>query len=575
MRYEELSLSSFIKEIKEVTTGTHPRKFCFVLGAGASRSSGIKSGQDLVKIWDKELRERNITEYNLWRKELNITDENMYGFYSQYYERRFNRCPSDGYNYIEKIMESAKPSAGYVMLAHVLTKSPHKVVITTNFDHLTEDAVNYYAQETPLVIGHEFLSHYVSAHPVRPTIIKIHRDLLFDPKSRSEDLEKLPDNWKNSLSLIFENYHPIFIGYAGNDNSLMDYLIENAKKFADDEWKYPYWMLYDNESMDGKILEFVSKSKGHTIYHAGFDDVMIQLGAAFDYKTPNEEDFLKDAKKRYKSLADAIDAFSDKSKKSEVEVITEKASNTVELVDESNSSKEGIVAIQKIASQSEMQQQYCLAITEMDNENYEKASEMLLKLIEQDPDNARYIRSYGRVLLEQNKLSEALIEFDKSLKIDPQNESSHFWRGLALEKMEEYEEALETYYMALELKPEDDLNHFKVASMLEELGRYEDAIEEYRIAIDLDPEDDFYRYFIANIFEELGRYEEALEEYRTAVKLNPDDESNYRSVARVLEELGRYEEALEEYRTAVRLNKKDEVSYYKISEILKKLGRVD
>ena len=46
MSYEELSLSSFIKEIKDVTTGTHPRKFCFVLGAGASKTSGIKSGQD-------------------------------------------------------------------------------------------------------------------------------------------------------------------------------------------------------------------------------------------------------------------------------------------------------------------------------------------------------------------------------------------------------------------------------------------------------------------------------------------------------------------------------------------------
>ena len=37
------------------------------------------------------------------------------------------------------------------------------------------------------------------------------RDLLFDPKSRTEDLEKLPDNWKSSLGIIFENYHPIFI----------------------------------------------------------------------------------------------------------------------------------------------------------------------------------------------------------------------------------------------------------------------------------------------------------------------------------------------------------------------------
>ncbi len=114
MSGEELSLKSFIGEMKEVTDGFHPRRFCFVLGAGASKSSGIKTGQELVKIWDKELRDRNKASYEQWRRELSITDENMSAFYSQYYEKRFCRCPTDGYNYIEKIMEKATPSAGYV-----------------------------------------------------------------------------------------------------------------------------------------------------------------------------------------------------------------------------------------------------------------------------------------------------------------------------------------------------------------------------------------------------------------------------------------------------------------------------
>ena len=59
MSYKNLSLKGFINEIKEVSSGPHPRKFCFVLGAGASISSGIKSGQELVTIWDRELQERN------------------------------------------------------------------------------------------------------------------------------------------------------------------------------------------------------------------------------------------------------------------------------------------------------------------------------------------------------------------------------------------------------------------------------------------------------------------------------------------------------------------------------------
>lgn len=229
MSYEELSLSGFLKEMKEASSGFHPRKFCFVLGAGASKSSGIKSGQELVNIWDKELLERNEKNYLSWKKRLNITEENKYSFYSQYYEERFKRHPLDGYNYLEKLMEHAKPSVGYVMLSHLLSQTIHNVVITTNFDHLTEDAVNYYAQAIPLIIGHEALAHYISKQINRPTIIKIHHDLLFDPKNRADELETLHENWKRALGIIFTEYHPVFIGYAGNDNSLMDFLVEDRK----------------------------------------------------------------------------------------------------------------------------------------------------------------------------------------------------------------------------------------------------------------------------------------------------------------------------------------------------------
>ena len=78
MSYEELALKGFINEMKEVSTGPHPRKFCFVLGAGASKTSGIKSGQELVNIWENELLERNREIHIKWKKELGITEENKY-----------------------------------------------------------------------------------------------------------------------------------------------------------------------------------------------------------------------------------------------------------------------------------------------------------------------------------------------------------------------------------------------------------------------------------------------------------------------------------------------------------------
>ena len=548
MPCEQLSLKGFIAEMKEVTDGFHPRKFCFVLGAGASRSSRIKSGQELVKIWDRELRERNEAVYRQWRSELGITDENMSSFYSQYYEKRFCRCPADGYNYIEKMMESAVPSAGYVMLAHLLTRTPHNVVVTTNFDHLTEDAVNYYAQNTPLVIGHEALSHYISGLPVRPTIIKIHRDLLFDPKSRSKDLEKLPDSWKRALELIFTNYHPVFIGYAGNDKSLMDFLSENAGKFAHDEWKHPYWMLYKEDKLEGRIQEFLDKSSGLYVFHDGFDNVFIQLGAAFDYVLPKEEDFLRDARDRYKALGDAINAFSDTSKTTDVaEMISGSPEQVLEraLPPAKSAEPESDInrAIEKITSQADQQRMYRKASTHIRAKEYEQAVKILEQLVTLDAENARYHQSLGdafRYLLEDER---ALEEYRKALALEGHNVEIYRNMSFIFIHMNRPKEAQDILQEAAAICPENAIDHYLIGSQFELINQYEDALAEYRKAAALEPDFGMYHYCVASMLAQLNQYETAIESVQKAISLGIHFSQAYRILGKALRALGRTQEA--------------------------------
>ena len=559
MSYEQLSLSSLIHEMKEVTDGFHPRKFCFVLGAGASKSSGIKSGQELVKIWDKELRERNEPAYLQWRKEKGITDENMFSFYSQYYEKRFGRCRADGYNFIEKIMESATPSAGYVMLAHVLTQTPHNVVITTNFDHLTEDAVNYYAQNTPLVIGHESLSHYVSGQPVRPTVIKIHRDLLFDPKNRSEDLEQLPESWKSALELIFSNYHPIFIGYAGNDKSLMDFLVDNAGKFDRDEWKYPYWMLYKTDKLEGRIEEFLSGSSGYYTYHSGFDDVMIRLGAAFDYAIPSEDKFLEDARKRFKDLKDTIDALSAPSKTASfteaVPCGLSKTSGDSDVPNEVKQDEADInLAIQKITSQSELQRMYREASGYMEARDYIRAVEVLEKLVKLDGSNPRYHKSLGGSFLFLHKYKDAQLAYQRALELDPRDMDCYYGLALSLENNHEDSKAIAVAREAAKLETNSDGDYFVFGSFLERLKQYGDALALYYKAVGTDPHNVVYISCVARMMLQLNQFEETISWCQKAIALKPDYAAPYETMSLALYALGRNEEANAASKKAMELN---------------------
>ena len=576
MACEELSLNGFIQEMKDVTTGSHPRRFCFVLGAGASRSSGIKSGQELVRVWDKELRERNETEYQRWRKELDITDENMSNFYSYYYEKRFNRCPEDGLSFIEGIMESAKPSAGYVMLAYILARTPHNVVITTNFDHLTEDAVTYYAQKIPLVVGHEALSRYIMGVQNRPTIIKIHRDLLFDPKSRTKDIEELHKNWQIALGRVFENYHPVFIGYAGNDKSLMDYLMSNRENFATNKWKFPYWMLYKTDVLDGKIKEILDYSSGYYIRHNGFDDVMIQLSSKFDHSIPKREEFLQDAEQRYTKLEEAIADFSDRTNPANiVKSITVTIENTEDsgtiTIEQGSDNKDTNDALASITSSSVSQKKYHESSVLIREEKYSDAIKLLNELIAEDPDNPRYHYKLGEAYYGLGELEKALQEEQEAIRINPDMSLAYVILGQVYEQQGNTENALLMFSKAVELDPENGLAQYYLGETQETLEQYEDALVSYQAAADADSEWNVPRFALGEVLVKMGNDEDALTEYQAAITIDPSWALPYYSRGEVHERMKEYDKALVDFRNVVILDQNWSLGHFAVARALTEL----
>ena len=45
MSLDKMTQSGLIHEFEDIASGPHPSKFCFVLGAGASKTSGKFSGR--------------------------------------------------------------------------------------------------------------------------------------------------------------------------------------------------------------------------------------------------------------------------------------------------------------------------------------------------------------------------------------------------------------------------------------------------------------------------------------------------------------------------------------------------
>lgn len=121
---------------------------CFLLGAGASVTSGIPSGGEMARRWYAELKEiMDGNELDAWYKKIRFDANRVAEFYPQIFERRFRDHPNTGYYQLQDSMKGIEPSIGYSFLAQVLANTQHKFVITTNFDHMVEDAIRNYTAE--------------------------------------------------------------------------------------------------------------------------------------------------------------------------------------------------------------------------------------------------------------------------------------------------------------------------------------------------------------------------------------------------------------------------------------------
>ncbi len=264
-----ITLKQFLRYFEEQRN----RKFCFILGAGASKSSGIDTGAELASQWLNEIEEDlDKNQFKSWLEKESICKEDPASFYPQIFAKRFEVDHQGGYDFFEKIMEEAEPSCGYSLLAEILAQGKHDIVITTNFDSLTEDALFIYTAKKPLVIGHSNLAGFINIQLQRPQVIKVHHDLFFSPQNTEDETGYIDEKLERGLQDIFESYIPIVIGYGGNDGGFMDVLKRVLYKH-----KGIYWCFTGKEHPKGKIEELVIDKQGCFIPITDFDELMVLL----------------------------------------------------------------------------------------------------------------------------------------------------------------------------------------------------------------------------------------------------------------------------------------------------------
>src|SRR5687767_881147 len=122
---QSLSMLGLVKRFKQVNDTMQNRSFCFVLGAGASVTSGIKPANKMVEDWIETIYRETTNHPGAvptdWAtaKTLGIETfdpKDPAGSYSALYRKMYENDPDAGFAYLEEQMKNVEPSFGYSVL---------------------------------------------------------------------------------------------------------------------------------------------------------------------------------------------------------------------------------------------------------------------------------------------------------------------------------------------------------------------------------------------------------------------------------------------------------------------------
>jgi tetratricopeptide (TPR) repeat protein len=138
------------------------------------------------------------------------------------------------------------------------------------------------------------------------------------------------------------------------------------------------------------------------------------------------------------------------------------------------------------------------------------------------PDFAEAHQNLGDALLELRKVPEAIAQYEQALRIKPDFSEAHSNLGLALFLMGDAKEAIAHCNQALRLKPDYAEAHCNLGSVLMEQGSPQEAIDHFEQALRLKPDFTLAHNNLGVTLMGLGRVQEAIGHFEQALRLKPD-----------------------------------------------------
>jgi tetratricopeptide (TPR) repeat protein/predicted O-methyltransferase YrrM len=206
-----------------------------------------------------------------------------------------------------------------------------------------------------------------------------------------------------------------------------------------------------------------------------------------------------------------------------------------------------------------------------------QAAEYRYRAVSLRPDwaTARNQLKLGNLLLEVDRVEQALDCYRRSVELDPSLYQTYYNLAVALTSQESWQEAAAAYQQALTMNPNHADSYYGLCKVAEGQNDTQAAVEYCQRAVELSPNSFAAQHTLATLLLKLNRWEEAAAAYYQGLKINPDFGWSYHNLGYALLKQGKLEESIIQLRRAIELLGDSPWSYLHLGDALSQQGKWD
>ena len=181
----------------------------------------------------------------------------------------------------------------------------------------------------------------------------------------------------------------------------------------------------------------------------------------------------------------------------------------------------------------------------------------------------------GDAFLSKKNLHLAFIQYEKSLKLNPENIRVQYKQGIVLLYAKKNDEAIKQFLTVLEKKPSFALAYEGIGRSYIQKKTYSEAETYFLKALVIDPKLWRTHTFLGYIYDHRKDYHTAISEYKSAISAQPSNGLIYNNLGISYSLAGEYKKAIEAYNKAIELRHREPKVFNNLAMALANLGRYE